>query len=72
MIDGHNGLVYPFDDVEALTAAIVELLKDDVLWSRMSKNAYEWSKQFTWESSVFEFLRILKHVCFKQIIGDSC
>jgi glycosyltransferase involved in cell wall biosynthesis len=58
--DGVNGLVYRFGDIDAFAAGIFKLLSDDDAWSEMSKNAYEWSKQFTWKSSAFKFERILK------------
>lgn len=67
VIDGYNGLVYPFGDTKALATAIVKLMKDNVLWGKMSKNAFRWSKRFAWESSVLEFQRILLHICSKQI-----
>jgi len=62
VVNGHNGLVYPFGDVEALASAITELMKDDAIWNKMSKNAHEWAQQFNWERSVFTFQRILKLV----------
>lgn len=62
VVDGYNGIVYPFGDVEALAIAIIKLMKDNILWSKISKNAYEWSQQFSWENSVLQFLKILKHV----------
>ena len=62
VVNGHNGLVFPFGDVKSLAVAIIQLMKDDVLWSKMSRNAYEWSQKFTWENSVSEFLNILEHI----------
>jgi len=70
VVNGQNGLVYPFGDVAALEATISELMKNDAMWSKMSKNAYEWSKQFTWKSSVSEFIRISKSLCSRQVIPD--
>jgi glycosyltransferase involved in cell wall biosynthesis len=59
VINGLNGLVYCFGDIEALAMNIVRLIDDDVLWDKMSKDAREWSQQFTWENSVAEFLKVL-------------
>jgi glycosyltransferase involved in cell wall biosynthesis len=62
VMDGHNGLVYSFGDVEGFAADVADLLQDDDLWNRMSKNAYEWSQQFTWENSIVRFQKILKRL----------
>jgi glycosyltransferase involved in cell wall biosynthesis len=59
VINGLNGLVYRFGDIDALAMNIVRLIDDDVLWDKMSKDAHEWSRQFTWENSVAEFLKVL-------------
>jgi len=59
VINGFNGLVYRFGDIDALAMNIVRLIDDDVLWDKMSKDAHQWSQQFTWENSVAEFLKVL-------------
>jgi glycosyltransferase involved in cell wall biosynthesis len=59
VINGLNGLVYRFGDIDALAMNIVRLIDDDVLWDKMSKDAHQWSQQFTWENSVAEFLKVL-------------
>lgn len=59
VINGLNGLVYRFGDIDALAMNIARLIDDDVLWDKMSKDAHEWSQQFTWENSVAEFLKVL-------------
>lgn len=46
--DGVNGLRYPFGDTRVLAARIVELLQDDALHQRLSKNALERAPCFGW------------------------
>jgi glycosyltransferase involved in cell wall biosynthesis len=59
VVDGYNGFIYPFGNIEALAAGIARLMDDELVWSRMSGNAHEWSKRFTWERSVSKFAEIL-------------
>jgi glycosyltransferase involved in cell wall biosynthesis len=46
--DGHSGLVVPRGDSEALATALITLLKNDGLRSRMGNAAGERSRAFTW------------------------
>ena len=64
--DGVNGLVYPYGDIEAFAAGISKLLSDEEVWSEMSKNAYEWSKQFTWKTSAAKLEGILENLIEKK------
>jgi len=60
VVNGHNGLVYPYGHIEELATKILKLIADDPLWNRISKNAYKWSQQFDWENSAREFQRTLQ------------
>ena len=71
VMNGYNGLVYSYGDLQALASKTVELLNDPVLWERMSKNASEWSQQFTWEKSILEFEQILKNGAYKEDVKLS-
>ena len=64
--DGHNGFVYPYGDINAFACRIVDLLNNEETWKEMSKNAYEWSKQFTWECSSLKLEKILKNLVLKK------
>jgi len=71
VMNGYNGLVYSYGDLQALASKTVELLNDPVLWERMSKNASEWSQQFTWEKSILEFEQILRNDAYKEDVKLS-
>jgi glycosyltransferase involved in cell wall biosynthesis len=60
--DHFNGLVYPFGNIEALAACMVKLLNNEAVWTKISTNAYEWAKQFTWEKSISKFEEILREI----------
>jgi len=60
--DGYNGLLVEDGDIEKLAVTLVNLLKNDNLRKKLSKNAIEWAKQFSWDRSAEEFERVLERV----------
>jgi len=60
--DGYNGLLVEDGNIEELAKVLVNLLKDDDLRKRLSENAIEWAKQFSWDKSAEEFERVLEKV----------
>jgi len=44
-----TGVLVPFNDVNALTNAITEILTDEDFRIRMSRRAREWATRFSWE-----------------------
>ena len=59
---GETGILVPSGDVEALAEAVATLLTDDGFREKLSKNALEWSRQFSWDRSAEEFKELLKGV----------
>ena len=57
--DGHNGLLVN-PDPQSLAKGLITLLKDARLREKLSRNAVEWAKQFSWERSTEEFEKILE------------
>lgn len=55
-------LVKKNGDVEVLAKAIVKVLRDDRLRKNLSERALKWAKNFDWNKSAGEFLKILKSV----------
>ena len=58
--DGYNGLLVEDGNIEELAETLVNLLKDDALRKKLSKNAIEWAKRFNWDKSAEEFERVLE------------
>jgi glycosyltransferase involved in cell wall biosynthesis len=52
--DEHNGLVIPFEDVQATAAAVVRLCDDDSLRVRLAANAVEEAKTRSWTRTAAE------------------
>jgi glycosyltransferase involved in cell wall biosynthesis len=66
VIDGYNGFVYPFGDIEASAEQLEKILNNNDIWKKMSKNAINWSKQFTWKKSSVVLQNCLIELCNKQ------
>jgi glycosyltransferase involved in cell wall biosynthesis len=63
IVDGKTGILVKEDgNIERLTEAITKILKDEKLRRRLSKNALEWSKKFSWDKSTEEFEKVVKNV----------
>jgi glycosyltransferase involved in cell wall biosynthesis len=64
--DGETGILVPHGDVNALAASLVTLLADDVLWSRLSRNARAFAERFSWEESAEATLRLVERVASER------
>ncbi len=64
--DGHNGIVYSYGDIDALSADVSKLLVDRELWEKMSRLAYLWSQKFTWKSATIELQKVLARLIAKE------
>lgn len=62
VINGQNGFVYPFGDIEAMADDVIELISDNELWRKMSTRAWQLSKRFSYEDSALEFIKIAKQL----------
>ncbi|MBS7622441.1 glycosyltransferase family 4 protein [Candidatus Bathyarchaeota archaeon] len=54
-----TGVLVPFGKVEKLSRETIRLLKDEELRERLSKNALERSRDFSWNSAAREFMQII-------------
>ena len=70
VVNGLNGFVYPYGNIDELSRNILKLTEDSVLWKTMSKKAYEWSQKFNWQDSVAEFEKILSEIVQKKALND--
>lgn len=57
-----NGIVVPFNDIDAWTSAMVRLIEDQELFSLLSSNAKERVKKYDWEESIDKFLQVLSEI----------
>jgi len=58
--DGETGLLVEDGDVDGLGEALVRVLDDEGLRLRLSKNALEYAKGFSWDRCAEEFLKVLE------------
>ena len=60
--DEVTGLLVESGDVEALAEALVRVLRDEGLRRRLGENALKYAKQFSWDKTAQEFMKILEQV----------
>jgi len=60
--DGETGLLTPENTPEALAKLTLELLQDNKLHHRLAQAALEWSREFNWDKTAEQFMRILDEV----------
>lgn len=61
VIHNKTGLLVPVRNVPALTAAMNVLISNPAYRVRLSKEAYNWAKKFSWERSTATFLKTIKN-----------
>lgn len=64
--DGFNGILYPYGDVESLSSAIRRLFRDRAQLSKLTANAFAWSRRFNWDQSARGIVELLE----KRIAGE--
>lgn len=60
--NGTTGFLFEYGNEKELVDKMKILLEDKKLRKRMSKEAVEWSKNFSWEKSADKFLELLKKI----------
>ena len=63
--DGKTGLIVKSGDVQALSEVLLKVLEDEELRERLSENALKYSRNFSWDKTAGEFMRIIKNVVCK-------
>ena len=59
---GYNGLLVEGGDIQAFAETITKVLTDDELRNKLSRNALEWARRFSWDKSSEEFERVIESV----------
>jgi glycosyltransferase involved in cell wall biosynthesis len=58
--DGETGLLYEFGNVADLSSKVIQLLIDEELRNRLTRNAIAWAKRFDWEKAAEETVKLLQ------------
>lgn len=67
--DGETGLLIPPKNPEALANAIIKILQDKTLSSRLSKNGKEEAKKYSWEKIAKDTEKLYKRVINGEFYG---
>jgi len=59
--DGETGRITPQNNPQNLSDKIVELLQNNLSYESIRKNAWQWSKEITFEKGYRQFLEIVNH-----------
>lgn len=60
VLDGKSGYLIGLGDTKILADKIIEVLKNDSLRERLSKNAVEWASRFTWDGAADEMYELIR------------
>jgi glycosyltransferase involved in cell wall biosynthesis len=69
--DGVNALLYPPGDDDAMAKAIIRLIQDRELAKKISVNAIETAKRFTWETAAEKTLRVYEEVLQEHTLNRA-
>jgi len=58
--NGETGFLVPYRRVDLLADAVLKILQNDKLRQSMSEKGIEFSKNFDWEKTYIEFMKIIK------------
>lgn len=59
IVDGKTGLLVPVKNIDLFAKSMEKLVVNAIRREKMSQNAFEWSKKFSWEKSAQNFSSIL-------------
>lgn len=62
IVNNESGLLVESGNIEEIAAAIIKVLKENEFQEKLSKNAFEWSKNFSWDKSAKEFDDIIRDI----------
>lgn len=69
--NGFNALLYPPGDYRAMAEAIVHVIQDKELAKKISTNAVQTAKRFTWERTARRILRVYEQLLQESSASDS-
>lgn len=58
--DGVTGFLVKQGDVRALAGAIIRMIEDEELRTKLSRNAAEYARNFNWDKSAVEMIKVLQ------------
>lgn len=63
--DGETGLLAEDGNIKDLGVKITTILRDSGLRERLSRNAFEYAKQLSWDRAAKEFIRVIEEIAAK-------
>lgn len=66
--NGETGFLVPHGNIEALANRLEEIIENSSLRLKLSKNALNWAKKFSWDATAVKMKSIMEKVSEKQSI----
>jgi glycosyltransferase involved in cell wall biosynthesis len=57
-----TGILVPYGDIKEMAKAMITLIENQELWTKMAENALQWAKQHSWDISIEKFNEIIKNI----------
>lgn len=67
IVDGETGFLVSYGKSEILAERIVDILKNDRLRSKFSKNVNSWARNFDWEKTEQKFLSLIQKLSCRAL-----
>jgi glycosyltransferase involved in cell wall biosynthesis len=58
---GETGLLYPYGDIDQLTAHLLHILRDDAYREELARNALDFARSLTWDRTAEATIRVLEN-----------
>jgi glycosyltransferase involved in cell wall biosynthesis len=60
-----TGILVPYGDIKEMANAMITLIENQELWTKMAENALQWAKQHSWDISTERFEKMIKNILLK-------
>ncbi|HDY86813.1 MAG TPA: glycosyltransferase family 1 protein [bacterium] len=65
--DGETGLLFPYGDQKNLADKIIQILRNEELRERLTKNAIKWAGNFTWDKCARKTMEVVEEVIERKV-----
>jgi len=68
LLAADRGILVPFDNHEAIAAAVIDLLRNDAIRHAMRKRAYLYSRGTTWQKTAQAYMACFQHARIERML----
>jgi len=71
IVNGKTGFLVSYGESEILAEKIIEILENDDLRNKLSKNVTEWARNFEWKKTEQEFLCLIENISDSSKLSNN-